>query len=162
MIGCSNTFALEAGKEYRLSLYARQYSNSSGAFLQAGIGSTAISDSMKNCHHPLFPCQERSLSVVHRHFHSVGKTVRMLLGIQGRGSSSNHLSIDDIRLTENAPHTIQNDKSRVRYDYAQQDPSNVRRHYPTEPHYGRGRDIHTLYDQYYTAVAQRLLLQNAR
>lgn len=99
-------FALEAGKEYRLSLYARQYSNSSGAFLQAGIGSTAISDSMKIAIIPSSPVKSEAYQLFTGTF-TVSENGAYALGIQGRGSSSNHLSIDDIRLTENAPHTIQ-------------------------------------------------------
>lgn len=99
-------FALEAGKEYRLSLYARQYATSSGAYLQAGIGSTAINDSMKVAIIPSSPVKSGAYQLFTGTF-TVPEGGIYALGIQGRGESSNHLSIDDIRLTENVPHTIQ-------------------------------------------------------
>ncbi len=105
-------FALEAGKEYRLSLYARQYATSSGAYLQAGIGSTAINDSMKVAIIPSSPVKSGAYQLFTGTF-TVPENGAYALGIQGRGASSNHLSIDDIRLTENVPHTIQTTNSEL-------------------------------------------------
>ena len=105
-------FALEAGKEYRLSLYARQYATSSGAYLQAGIGSTAINDSMKVAIIPSSPVKNGAYQLFTGTF-TVPENGAYALGIQGRGASSNHLSIDDIRLTENVPHTIQTTNSEL-------------------------------------------------
>ena len=105
-------FFLEAGKEYRLSLYARQYSTSSGAFLQAGIGSKAINDSMKITIIPSSPVKSGAYQLFTGTF-MVPEGGMYALGIKGRGESSNLLSIDDIRLTENVPHTIQTTNSEL-------------------------------------------------
>ena len=96
-----NHFALEAGKEYRLSLYARQSGNSSGAYL----GNQATLDSLKTIVIPSSSVKNGDYQLFTGTF-TVSESGVYVLGIQGRGYSSNHLSIDDIRLTENVSHTV--------------------------------------------------------
>ena len=101
-----NHFALEAGKEYRLSLYARQSGNSSGAYLRAYLGNQATLDSLKTIVIPSSSVKNGDYQLFTGTF-TVSESGVYVLGIQGRGYSSNHLSIDDIRLTENVSHTVQ-------------------------------------------------------
>lgn len=101
-----NHFALEAGKEYRLSLYARQSDNFPGAYLKAFLGNRAIDDSLKISIIPSSPVKNGDYQLFTGTF-TVSESGAYALGIQGLGYSSNHLSIDDIRLTENVSRTVQ-------------------------------------------------------
>ena len=110
---CNNTdwmfryVALEAGKTYRLSMYARQssfYENYTS--IQACLGTTAAANAMNT---KIFSGKRvasgdyRLLTDTFR----VAESGVYALGIYGYiSSSSTYMSFDDIRLSENTPHTV--------------------------------------------------------
>ena len=99
--------ALEAGKTYRLSMYARQsYSRANYTSIQAYLGTTAAANAMNT---KIFSSKQ----VVSGDYQLLTDTFRVAesrvyaLGIYGFLSSSGfYMSFDDIRLSENTAHTI--------------------------------------------------------
>ena len=99
--------ALEAGKTYRLSMYARQssfYENYTS--IQACLGTTAAADAMKT---KIFSGKR----VASGDYQLLTDTFRVAesgvyaLGIYGYiSSSSTYMSFDDIRLSENTAHAV--------------------------------------------------------
>lgn len=93
---------LEAGKQYRLSLYARQDVTATyGAYVEARIGTKAIPDSMKT---EVIPSDNylkgKDYQLLSGTF-SVAESGVYALGIKGFAAYSiNTLGIDDIRVTE--------------------------------------------------------------
>lgn len=93
---------LEAGKQYRLSLYARQDVTATyGAYVEARIGTKAIPDSMKTEVIPSDNYLKGKDYQLRSGTFSVAESGVYALGIKGFAAYSiNTLGIDDIRVTE--------------------------------------------------------------